>query len=76
MGIYIDQGEIEMREFYKKKAKISGHHSETLADICVCCGEPVPEGRMICWRCEHQFDGQDENSGDQITGRSGRNSGR
>lgn len=22
-------------------------------DICVCCGAPVPEGRMICWSCEH-----------------------
>ena len=21
--------------------------------ICVCCGEPVPEGRMVCWGCEH-----------------------
>jgi len=22
-------------------------------DICICCGSPVPEGRMICWSCEH-----------------------
>lgn len=22
-------------------------------DICVCCGAPVPEGRMVCWQCEH-----------------------
>lgn len=21
-------------------------------DICVCCGEPVPEGRMVCRSCE------------------------
>ncbi|MBP3391913.1 MAG: hypothetical protein J6L76_03900 [Clostridia bacterium] len=21
-------------------------------DICVCCGVPVPEGRMICPNCE------------------------
>ncbi|MCD8324466.1 MAG: sugar transferase [Clostridiales bacterium] len=28
-------------------------------DICVCCGAPVPEGRQICWACEHKFD-QDE----------------
>lgn len=19
---------------------------------CVCCGEIIPEGRMICWGCE------------------------
>ena len=25
-------------------------------DYCVICGAPVPEGRMICWICEHQFD--------------------
>ena len=23
-------------------------------DRCIVCGEPVPEGRQICWRCEHQ----------------------
>lgn len=21
-------------------------------DICVCCGKPVPEGRMVCYTCE------------------------
>lgn len=21
---------------------------------CVCCGEIIPEGRMICWICEHK----------------------
>lgn len=21
-------------------------------DVCVCCGKPVPEGRMICIACE------------------------
>ena len=24
------------------------------SDICVCCGKPVPEGRQICWECEHK----------------------
>ena len=28
----------------------------TWEDICVCCGAPVPEGRMVCWQCEHQYD--------------------
>ena len=23
------------------------------ADRCVCCGEIIPEGRMVCWACEH-----------------------
>ncbi len=22
-------------------------------DQCVCCGAYVPEGRWICWMCEH-----------------------
>ena len=21
---------------------------------CVCCGKIIPEGRMVCWSCEHQ----------------------
>ena len=24
----------------------------TDVDVCVCCGTPVPEGRMICPKCE------------------------
>lgn len=23
-----------------------------MEDRCVCCGEIIPEGRMICWACE------------------------
>ena len=23
------------------------------ANRCVCCGEIIPEGRQICYRCEH-----------------------
>lgn len=25
-----------------------------MTDTCVCCGAPVPEGRMVCWQCEHK----------------------
>jgi len=28
--------------------------NNTNADFCVCCGEPVPEGRMVCFSCESQ----------------------
>ena len=24
-----------------------------MIDICVCCGESVPEGRMVCKKCEN-----------------------
>ena len=20
---------------------------------CVCCGDIIPEGRQVCWNCEH-----------------------
>lgn len=26
--------------------------NNTNDDFCVCCGEPVPEGRMVCRSCE------------------------
>lgn len=26
---------------------------------CCCCGEEVPEGRMVCWICENE-DGDKE----------------
>ena len=25
-----------------------------MEDTCVVCGEYVPEGRMVCYKCEHQ----------------------
>lgn len=25
-----------------------------MMDYCVCCGAPVPEGRMVCWICEKE----------------------
>ena len=28
--------------------------NNTNADFGVCCGEPVPEGRMVCFSCENQ----------------------
>lgn len=24
-------------------------------DICVCCGGYVPEGRMVCLKCENKY---------------------
>lgn len=26
-----------------------------MTEYCVCCGAEVPEGRMVCWACEHGF---------------------
>jgi hypothetical protein len=26
--------------------------SKTSVDLCVCCGEYIPEGRMVCPQCE------------------------
>ena len=27
-----------------------------MIDICVCCGESVPEGRMVCRVCELKYE--------------------
>ena len=24
-------------------------------NTCVCCGAVIPEGRMVCWACEHDI---------------------
>ena len=24
-------------------------------NTCVCCGEIIPEGRQVCWNCEHNY---------------------
>lgn len=24
------------------------------ADRCICCGDVIPEGRTVCWKCEHE----------------------
>ncbi len=26
-----------------------------MVDRCVCCGEIVPEGRMVCYRCQYSL---------------------
>lgn len=23
-------------------------------DRCICCGDVIPEGRTVCWKCEHE----------------------
>lgn len=30
---------------------------------CLYCGEIIPEGRQICWRCEHEVTGDNVLSG-------------
>ena len=25
---------------------------QTYPEVCICCGQPVPEGRMVCYACE------------------------
>lgn len=39
--------ETEVEEVRRRLAVLAGG-----ADRCVCCGEPVPEGRMVCPACE------------------------
>jgi len=30
---------------------------------CICCGDVIPEGRLVCWRCEHYQPEQEETKG-------------
>lgn len=30
-----------------------------MTETCVCCGEVVPEGRMVCLQCEHSAERSD-----------------
>lgn len=27
-----------------------------MPDTCVCCGDYTPEGRQVCWACEHGYE--------------------
>ena len=36
-------------------------------DTCVCCGEPVPEGRMVCLVCEKQIMDDDKTESGLLT---------
>ncbi len=31
---------------------MNGSNDFSFSDVCVCCGSPVPEGRMVCPTCE------------------------
>ncbi len=42
-----------MMQQEKNKDLITLYNRETFPDICVCCGNPVPEGTMVCWDCTH-----------------------
>ena len=33
-----------------------------MEDTCVCCGEYVPEGKMVCWICEKKYLGDGKNN--------------
>lgn len=35
--------------------KISNIINSANVDTCVCCGEPIPEGRMVCYACEDKY---------------------
>lgn len=30
------------------------------SDLCTCCGRPVPEGRQVCWQCEHRIEREED----------------
>lgn len=38
-----------------------------MKDRCVCCGEIIPEGRMVCYMCEHSLDRKNEDERKMVT---------
>ncbi|MBP3649183.1 MAG: hypothetical protein J6K73_05325 [Clostridia bacterium] len=45
-GIQTEDGEIEAA-----RSRVIG---EINGNYCVCCGQPIPEGRQVCQRCEEE----------------------
>lgn len=39
-------------EFKKEPVEIKPDRPAAVPNRCVCCGEEIPEGRMVCHRCE------------------------
>ena len=33
-------------------------------ETCVICGEPIPEGRMVCRNCERKWENESEKNDD------------
>jgi hypothetical protein len=42
---------IVMTKLFQKELVVE-KQKESMEDTCVCCGEYVPEGRMVCYSCE------------------------
>ena len=32
-------------------------------ETCICCGEPVPEGKQVCFKCEKEFEERTNSDG-------------
>lgn len=41
---------------YGSKENEHGIVLQTVQNRCVCCGEIIPEGRQVCWRCSNGSD--------------------
>lgn len=50
----------------KLKTAIAAESLQTVQELgksenyCVVCGETIPEGRQVCWICEHKLMGDEE----------------
>ncbi len=34
-------------------------------ETCICCGAPIPEGRQVCFSCEHKINEVEEGEDDK-----------
>ena len=57
-----NQAEYKMKDSAYQAGRYSAYHTaiemikRTVGNdnICVCCGSIVPEGRQVCYACEHK----------------------
>ena len=51
--IYCGNKELRKMETLEQEAEEKKIHITTV-DRCVMCGEIIPEGRQICWKCKYK----------------------
>jgi hypothetical protein len=52
-GVHIEPDNHEaIKSFAKGCRGIKKEYSKRNENVCACCGETIPEGRLLCWTCD------------------------
>lgn len=43
-----------LSRLFRRKINRQQPEHNTNTDRCICCGDVIPEGRTVCWKCEHE----------------------